>query len=119
MLPANLLNFAQFSGNPNFGLEHKEFPHWIEIPGEISVHLEAPLPDGWVVDRQPSALSHQWKDGSGTRTVATANGRLVLDQRLTLGNAWIPPQDWDAFRTYLFETGSRPNNIFVFGTKSN
>ena len=116
---ANLMNFAGFAGDPNLTLESKEFPQWAKLPGQVSVHLEAPLPDGWTVAQQPIALSQQWPDGNGSRTVTVQDGRVVLDEELTLNSAWIQPQGWSAFRSFLLETGARPNNILVFSEHPN
>lgn len=119
VLNATALDLSQFAGNPNFSLERKEFPHYVKLPGEISVHLETPVPDGWTVTQQPTAISRAWKDGSGTRTVEMKDGRVIVDEKLVLGDVWIPPQDWSEFHSFLIETGDRPNNVIVFSEKPN
>ncbi len=110
----DVMDFAQFAGNPTLSIERMEFPHYVKLPGAISVHVEAPLPEGWTVTQQPAALNRAWRDGSGTRTVLVKDGRVVMDERLVLGSAWIPPQDWSEFRSFLLETGPRANNTVVF-----
>lgn len=119
VLSANAMDLSQFAGNPTLSLERKEFPHYVKLPGKISVHVETPLPDGWIVTQQPAALTRAWKDGSGFRAVTVSDRRVMVDETLTLGSPWLPPQDWGEFRSFLLETGSRPANIIVFADKPN
>jgi hypothetical protein len=119
LLSATAIDLSQFAGNPNFNFEKKEFPHWVKLPGKISVRVEAPIPDGWTVSQQPSAVTRTWKDGSGSCTVTVNDGRVMVDETLIFGSAWIQPTDWQEFRSFLLETGNRPNNIIVFSEKPN
>jgi hypothetical protein len=116
VLPAALVKFDPFFNSPPLTLESREFPDWSRVAGAVSTVLSITAPDFWTVTRQPAELHSAWKQGRGSRvSKVSSNGHgLEVRTSLTLDDFWVAPSDWSAFRSFLIESGPRPNNFIGF-----
>ena len=103
--------------SPPLTLEAKEFPFWMRVPGTISIRLSAPVPAAWNVDKLPAVLNDKWNGGSGARTCVLRDGRVEVETKLSNNGVWLEPAGWSEFRSFLIESGPRPNNLIGFVAK--
>jgi len=117
VLPLSALDFSSVMGGAPWGLPTREFAQAVPHEGEIAIHLEAPLPDEWELTRKPSNSSETWDWSSGEISCKLDDGRLVYDRKLKLAREWVAPSGWKGLRSWIIESGPRPNHNAVFRTK--
>jgi hypothetical protein len=116
ILPLALLDFKVYAGGAPLNLLEREFAQWIPLPGEITLHVEAPLPAGWRMERQPAAGSLTWDWSQGVTRCEIRENRLIFERTLKLARERIAPSGWKGFRAWMLDTGARPGNAVVFET---
>lgn len=104
---------SKVEGAP-WGLTSREFAQEIPLVGEVNLHLEAAIPEKWQVSRKPSNSSETWDWSTGDVTCKVEDGRLYYSRKLNLVREWLAPTGWGEFRTWMIESGPRPNNCMVF-----
>jgi hypothetical protein len=116
ILPLAVLDFRAYVASAPLGLTEREFSQWIPLPGEITLHLEAPLPAGWRVQRSPAASSARWDWSQGVIRCEVKANRLIFERRLKLAREWIAPSGWRGFRAWMLDAETRPVNAVVLET---
>jgi hypothetical protein len=116
ILPLSLLDFNLYAGGAPLNLLEREFAQWIPLPGEITLHVEAPLPAGWRIERGPAAGSPTWDWSQGVTRCEIREGRLIFERTLKLAREWIAPSGWKGFRAWMLDAEARAANTVVFET---
>ncbi|MCX6600962.1 MAG: DUF3857 domain-containing protein [bacterium] len=114
ILPLTLLDFKAYAGGAPLNLTEREFAQWIPLPGEITLHVEAPLPAGWRMERQPASASPTWDWSQGVTRCEIRESRLIFERTLKLAREWIAPSGWKGFRAWMLDADTRPVNVVVF-----
>lgn len=117
ILPLALMDYAVYAGDASFSLLSREFPQWIPLPGTIQLHVEAPVPDGWIMESKPSVGKQMWDWSEGETRCEIKNERFVFNRELKLAREWIAPDGWKGFRSWILDAGKRTGNAAVFKTK--
>jgi hypothetical protein len=116
ILPLTLLDFKAYAGDAPLNLLEREFAQWIPLPGEITLHVEAPLPAGRRMERQPVSASPMWDWSQGVTRCEIRENRLIFERTLKLAREWIAPSGWKGFRAWMLDAEARPVNAVVFET---
>jgi hypothetical protein len=110
------LDFAPYVNSAPLMLAEREFAQWIPLPGEITLHVEAPVPAGWSMERQPAAGSPTWDWSQGVTRCEIRESRLIFERTLKLAREWIAPSGWKGFRAWMLDAEARAVNTVVFET---
>lgn len=114
ILPLALLDFKLYTGGAPLNLMQREFAQRIPLAGEITLHVEAPLPANCRMERQPAAGSPMWDWSQGVTRCEVAENRLIFERTLKLAREWIAPDGWKGFRAWMLDAEARPVNTVVF-----
>jgi hypothetical protein len=114
ILPLALLDFKPYADGAPLNLTEREFAQWIPLPGEITLHVEAPLPAGWRMERGPAAGSPTWDWSQGVTRCEIRESRLIFERTLKLAREWIAPSGWKGFRAWMLDAEARAANSVVF-----
>ena len=117
ILSLSAIEYLPYAGSAPMMLTAREFPQWIPLPGEISLHMEAPVPDGWTMEQRPTTGSKMWDWSEGNIRCEIAEGHFVFNRTLKLAREWIAPDGWPGFRAWMLDSGPRASNTVVFQTK--
>lgn len=112
------LDLTDMVKNAPWAMPSREFPQAIPLIGEIAVHIDAVIPEEWQTARKPIGNSETWDWSTGEVSSEVVDGRLVYSRQLKLAREWLAPSSWGAFRTWMIESGPRPNNCIVFEQKA-
>jgi|GEM_PF-3530252 len=118
ILPLAALDLTDMVKDAPWAMPSREFPQAIPLIGEIAVHIDTAIPEQWQAARKPTGNSETWDWSTGEMNCDVMDGRLVYSRQLKLAREWLAPSGWGAFRTWMIESGPRPNNCIVFEPKS-
>ncbi len=114
ILPLAPIDFTDKVKDAPWAMPRREFPQAIPLVGEIALHIDAGIPDGWQISQKPVADSETWDWSKGEVTCDVKDGHFIYSRHLKLAREWLAPTGWSAFRTWMIESGPRPNNCVVF-----
>jgi hypothetical protein len=117
VLPLSILDFAALIKDVPLSLPSREFRQEVRLPGQMTLHVEAVVPSKWQVKTMPASLTRKWDFDKGMVNASVENNRFTFERTLELSKEWIPPESWSQFRTFLLESGSRPDNSVTFSPK--
>jgi hypothetical protein len=117
ILALNALDFAPYVKDAPLMLSAREFPQWIPLPGEITLRMEAPVPDGWAMERKPATGTKMWDWSEGRTRCDVADGRMIFERTLKLAREWIAPDGWLGFRAWMLDSGPCASNSIIFQTQ--
>ncbi len=118
ILPLAALDLTEMVKDAPWALQSREFPQAIPLIGEIALHIVATIPEEWQISSMPTGNSETWDWSTGEVSRDVNDGRLVYSRQLKLAREWLAPSGWSAFRTWMIESGARPNNCIVFEPKA-
>ncbi|MBL0061382.1 MAG: DUF3857 domain-containing protein [bacterium] len=118
ILPLAALDLTNMVKDAPWALQNREFSQAIPLIGEIALQIEATIPDDLQISSMPTGNSETWDWSTGEVSCDVEDGRLVYSCQLKLAREWLAPSGWSAFRTWMIESGPRPNNCIVFEPKA-
>lgn len=114
VLPLSAFDFRDFFDGAPFGLPSREFQQEIPYIGEVSLQLEADIPDKWEITSKADDSMVSWNAGSGDVRCEVKDDRTTYKRSLNFTGNSLSSSDWGSFRTWIVESGPRPNNCIVF-----
>jgi hypothetical protein len=117
ILSLALLDFGMLTKEAPLALAKREFNQDVPMPGQISLHVECAIPDGWQAMQMPKSGTRTWDFDEGRIKCEVKDGRFIFERSLKLSKEWIPPESWSAYRAFVLESRAHPRNAVVFSTK--
>ncbi len=117
VLPLSMVDFAPMAKGAPLFLTTRVFRQEVRLPGTMTLHVETVVPDAWQVKDMPRNLTRKWDFDEGSVKSEVKDGRFVFERMLKLSKEWIPSESWSQFRTFMLDSGKRPDNSVIFEPK--
>lgn len=114
LLPLSLMDFSMISHDCPLKLPEREFSQQLLLPADLSLTVDAVIPDDWELTQQPEGNVQQ-TDWMTAETVSEVkDGRFHFQRGVTLKTQWIEPSMWPQFRSAMLAALPQPANTAVF-----